>query len=59
MGSGLSDDMYKGEPVYDGTIKSVGTLTEGYIQNTESLIIVNGRLNTICVAYKVCDDKES
>ena len=39
-------------PVYaDGS--SVGNLTEAYVQNTESLIIVNGRLRTLCEANEI------
>lgn len=58
LGGGLTDEIYQKEPVYEGPIDSIGTLTQGYIQNTESLIIVNGRLDTICIAYKICEDKE-
>jgi hypothetical protein len=52
-GVGLPDDTYKSEPVYTGPLNSVGTLTEGYVRNTKSLIIVNDRLNTLCVAHKI------
>ena len=50
---GIPDSEFQGEePVYaDGS--SVGNLTEAYVQNTESLIIVNGRLRTLCEANEI------
>ena len=42
------------EPVYsDGS--SAGNLTEAYIKNTEALVIVNGRLDTLCKANEIKD----
>ena len=31
---------------------TVGNLTESYIKNTESLVIVNGRLAVLCQAIR-------
>lgn len=53
-GAGLTPQSYAPVPVYEGPTNSVGTLTEGYIQNTTSLITANSRLETLCVAYRVC-----
>jgi hypothetical protein len=53
-GAGLTPQSYAPAPVYDGPTNSVGTLTEGYIQNTTSLANANSRLDTLCVAYHVC-----
>lgn len=58
LNEGLPDTIYNEEPPYSGEVNSVGTLTEGYIQNTESLIVVNGRLNTLCLAHRVCEEIE-
>lgn len=55
---GLPDTIYDQEPLYDGEVNSIGTLTEAYINNTESLIIVNGRLKTLCLAHRVCEETE-
>lgn len=54
LGSGLTRQVYEELPVYAGRINSVGTLTQGYIQNTESLLTANSRLNTLCLAHRVC-----
>lgn len=51
-GEGIPDETFLGiEPVFadQGT---VGNLTESYIKNTESLVIVNGRLAVICQAIR-------
>lgn len=50
---GLTDTVFKGiKPVYaDGS--SVGNLTDAYLNNTESLVIVNGRLDTLCKSHKI------
>lgn len=47
---GIPDETFYGiEPKWaDGT--TVGNLTEAYIQNTEALLTVNGRLNVLCEA---------
>lgn len=52
---GIPDETYMGvKPVYaDGT--SVGNLTESYLKNTESLLIVNGRLEVLCQANEIED----
>lgn len=54
QGAGLTAQSYAKAPVYDGPTNTVGTLTDGYIQNTTSLITANSRLDTLCVAYRVC-----
>lgn len=59
LNEGLPDSVYDQEPPYNGEVRSVGTLTEAYIANTESLIVVNGRLNTLCLAHRVCEETES
>lgn len=50
---GIPDSEFRGiKPVFaDGS--NVGNLTEAYIQNTESLIIVNGRLDVLCEANEI------
>ena len=58
LGGGLPDQVYEQVPVYPGRINSVGTLTEGYIQNTEGLLTANARLKTLCVAYIVCEETD-
>lgn len=52
--AGIPDEIYKPLPVYGGPTATVGSLTEGYIQNTQGLITANSRLRTICVARRVC-----
>lgn len=59
LNAGLPDDIYDQEAPSDLKINSIGTLTEGYIQNTESLLIVNGRLAALCKAHLVCETEES
>ncbi len=56
QGAGLSDEVFQPVPVYDRKPTTVGTLTEGYIQNTTGLITANSRLKTICIAYDKCDE---
>ena len=52
---GIPDENFRGiEPVY-ATGASVGNLTEAYVKNTESLIIVNGRLDVLCEANEIED----
>lgn len=58
LGSGLPDQVWQGIPPYEGTVNSVGTLTEAYIQNTESLLTVNNRMLTLCVAYNKCEEED-
>lgn len=60
LGGGIPDQVYQPTKVYSKRINSVGTLTEGYIQNTESLITANNRLGVICEAYNKCikDEQE-
>jgi hypothetical protein len=53
---GLPAQVYQPAPVYDGPTNSVGSLTEGYIHNTENLLIANSRLRTLCVAYEICEN---
>lgn len=56
LNAGLPDGIYDPAPLYDGDrVNSVGTLTEAYIQNTEGLMIVNSRLQTLCLAHRVCE----
>ena len=52
---GIPDSEFRGiKPVFaDGS--NVGNLTEAYIKNTESLTIVNGRLDTLCEANNIDD----
>ena len=54
-GSGLPRQVYDEVPLYAGPINSVGTLTQGYIRNTEGLITANSRLRTLCIAYDQCE----
>jgi len=59
LNAGLPDSIYDPEPLFDGDrVNSVGTLTEAYIQNTEGLMIVNSRLQTLCLAHKVCEEPD-
>ncbi len=58
-GQGIPDETFKGiDPVFADGI-TVGNLTESYIKNTESLMIVNGRLAVLCQAHdkKNCGPK--
>ena len=50
---GIPAETYMGvKPVFsDGS--SVGNLTQSYLKNTESLTIVNGRLQVLCEAYQI------
>lgn len=52
---GIPDETFRGiKPEYaDGS--SVGNLTEAYIQNTEALNTVNGRLDVLCKANEIED----
>lgn len=59
LNAGLPATVYDPEPPYEGRVNSVGTLTEAYINNTESLLIVNGRLQTLCLAHRVCETEET
>ena len=54
-GAGLPEQVFQPSPYYTKPINSVGTLTEAYIQNTESLLTSNKRLQTLCVAYGRCE----
>ena len=54
-GSGIPRQVYDEVPLYAGPINSVGTLTQGYIRNTEGLITANSRLRTLCIAYGQCE----
>ena len=54
-GSGITRQTYDKVPLYAGPINSVGTLTQGYIRNTEGLITANSRLRTLCIAYGQCE----
>ena len=54
-GSGIPRQVYDVVPLYAGSINSVGTLTQGYIRNTEGLITANSRLRTLCIAYGQCE----
>lgn len=51
--AGIPDETFQGIPPVLATGKTVGNLTEAYVRNTESLITVNGRLETLCKAHKV------
>ncbi len=59
--TGIPDSTYQGiPPVYaDGS--SVENLTEAYFTNTESLLLVNSKLTTLCKAAKktFCDQEKS
>ncbi|AGH07381.1 hypothetical protein SUFG_00008 [Sulfitobacter phage phiCB2047-B] len=52
---GIPDESFKGiKPVYaDGS--NVGNLTEAYLKNTESLVVVNGRIGVLCEANEIED----
>ena len=54
-GAGIPRQVYDEVPVYAGPINSVGTLTQGYIRNTEGLLTANSRLRTLCIAYGKCE----
>ncbi len=57
-GEGIPDETFKGiAPVY-ATAGTVGNLTQSYIKNTESLIIVNGRLAVLCNAHNIDNCEE-
>jgi hypothetical protein len=53
--AGIPRQVYDEVPIYTGSINSVGTLTQGYIRNTEGLMTANSRLRTLCVAYGKCE----
>ena len=55
LGGGLPRQVYEEVPLYAGPTNSVGTLTQGYIQNTEGLLTANSRLKAICIAYHICE----
>lgn len=52
---GIPNSEFRGiKPIYaDGS--TVGNLTEAYIENTEALVIVNGRLDVLCEANEIKD----
>lgn len=52
---GIPDSEFRGREVVFADEGTVGNLTEGYITNTESLVIVNGRLRTLCEANEIED----
>lgn len=54
FGAGLPRQVFDQVPVYAEPVNSVGRLTEAYIRNTEGLVTVNSRLQTICIAYGHC-----
>jgi len=54
IGAGLPRQMFDEVPLYSGSINSVGSLTEGYIRNTEGLLTANNRLRTLCIAFGNC-----
>lgn len=54
-GLGTFRQVYDEVPLYVGPINSVGTLTQGYIRNTEGLITANSRLRTLCIVYSQCE----
>ena len=52
---GIPDETYMGiQPVF-ASGSNVGNLTQNYLKNTESLIIVNGRLQVLCEAKEIKD----
>lgn len=53
--AGIPRQLYDEVPLYAGTINSVGTLTQGYIRNTEGLMTANSRLKTLCIAHDQCE----
>ena len=57
-GSGIPRQVYDEVPIYAGPINSVGTLTQGYIRNTEGLITANSRLRILCIAYSQCESTQ-
>ena len=46
------------EPEYVGPLDTVGQLGDGYIFNTGSLRKANNKLDTLCLAAKVCEEKD-
>lgn len=50
---GVPDEIFKGIRPVLADRGTVGNLTEAYIQNTEALTIVNGRLDVLCRANKI------
>ncbi len=50
---GIPDETFKGRPPVYAKGTSVGNLTEAYVKNTESLIIVNSRLYVLCQSNEI------
>lgn len=57
-GAGIPRQVYDEVPIYNGPVNSVGTLTQGYIRNTEGLLTANSRLRTLCIAYGKCENTQ-
>ena len=53
--AGIPRQIYDEVPLYDGPVNSVGTLTQGYIRNTEGLLTANSRLRTLCIVHGQCE----
>ena len=53
---GVPNDVFEPEKLYDGPLNTVGTLSEGYLQNTNAVKLANNKLKTLCIAAKRCSE---
>ena len=47
---------FEKESEYSGPLNTIGQLGDGYIENTGSLRRANNKLDTLCIAAKVCEE---
>lgn len=56
---GLPEDTFTKEESYQGSIDTVGQLTEAYVRDNAALERANNKLETICIAAERCEKKGS
>lgn len=49
---------FEKEPEYDGPLRTIGELGEGYIHNTGALRRANNKLDALCLSAKVCEEQD-
>lgn len=54
----MSQSSFEKEPEYKGPLDTIGQLGDGYIHNTGSLRRANNKLDALCIAAKVCEEKD-
>lgn len=53
--SGLSDEVFEREKEYLGSPRTVGQLSEAFVENTLALRRANNKIHTVCLAALRCE----